>query len=55
MIITAITTLTYYKVSHNFGDIITAIIITLIICLLIYSCYIMELRDKNMYLQMQTV
>jgi len=55
MLITVITTLTYYKLYHNFGDVVTTLIVALILCLLIYSCYVMELRDKNMYLQMHTV
>ena len=55
MLITVITTLTYYKLYHNFGDVMTTLIVALILCLLIYSCYVMELRDKNMYLQMHTV
>ena len=50
MLITCITTLTYYKAYHGFSDVVTMIIVTLILCLLIYSCYFMELRDKNMYL-----
>ena len=33
----------------------TSVIVALILCLLIYSCYVMELRDKNTYLQMETV
>ena len=55
MLITVITTLTYYKLYHNFGDIVTTLLVALILCLLIYSCYVMELRDKNMYIQMHTV
>ena len=50
MIITSIITLIYYKMQHNFSDVVTTIIVTLILCLLTYSCYFMELRDKNMYL-----
>lgn len=33
----------------------TSVIVALILCLLIYSCYVMELRDKTTYLQMETV
>ncbi len=50
MLLTVITTITYYKLYHNFGDIVTTLIVALILCLLIYSCYVMELRDKNMYI-----
>ena len=50
MIVTSIATLVYYKMKHHFSDVVTTILVTLILCLLIYSCYFMELRDKNMYL-----
>ncbi len=55
MLVTSVSTLVYYKLQHSFSDIVTSILVALILCLLVYSCYLMELRDKNTYLQMATV